>query len=98
MTWLAFTLSHQALGSSVTPVDAATGSIVGYVLGYGPLGIAALALAYLLFRGWRLLSPTREAELRAAARDEGRADLLKVILLLKGNRRIIVINIPWYLE
>jgi amino acid transporter len=27
-----------------------------------------------------------------------RADLLKVILLLKGNRRIIVINIPWYLD
>jgi hypothetical protein len=27
-----------------------------------------------------------------------RADLLKVILLLKGNRRIVVINIPWYLE
>jgi amino acid transporter len=27
-----------------------------------------------------------------------RADLLKVILLMKGNRRIIVINIPWYLE
>ena len=26
-----------------------------------------------------------------------RADLLKVMLLLKGNRRIIVINIPWYL-
>ena len=25
-----------------------------------------------------------------------RADLLKVILLLRGNRRIIVINIPWY--
>ena len=27
-----------------------------------------------------------------------RADLLKVILLLRGNQRIIVINIPWYLE
>ena len=27
-----------------------------------------------------------------------RADLLKVLLLVKGNRRIIVINIPWYLE
>jgi amino acid transporter len=27
-----------------------------------------------------------------------RANLLKVILLLRGNRRIIVINIPWYLE
>jgi hypothetical protein len=27
-----------------------------------------------------------------------RADLLKVILLVRGNQRIIVINIPWYLE
>jgi amino acid transporter len=27
-----------------------------------------------------------------------RADLLKVILLVRGNKRIIVINIPWYLE
>ena len=27
-----------------------------------------------------------------------RADLLKVILLVRGNRRIVVINIPWYLE
>ena len=27
-----------------------------------------------------------------------RADLLKVILLLRGNGRIVVINIPWYLE
>ncbi len=27
-----------------------------------------------------------------------RSDLLKVILLLRGNRRIVVISIPWYLE
>jgi len=27
-----------------------------------------------------------------------RADLLKVMLLVRGNRRIIVINIPWYLD
>src|ERR1700723_3816625 len=27
-----------------------------------------------------------------------RADLLKVMLLVRGNQRIIVINIPWYLE
>ena len=27
-----------------------------------------------------------------------RASLLKAVLLLKGNRRIIVINVPWYLE
>ena len=27
-----------------------------------------------------------------------RSDVLKVILLMRGNRRIVVINIPWYLE
>ena len=27
-----------------------------------------------------------------------RSDLLKVVLLVKGNRRIVVINIPWYLH
>jgi amino acid transporter len=27
-----------------------------------------------------------------------RANLLKVILLVRGNRRIVVVNIPWYLE
>jgi amino acid transporter len=27
-----------------------------------------------------------------------RASLLKAVLLLRGNRRIIVINVPWYLE
>jgi hypothetical protein len=27
-----------------------------------------------------------------------RADLLKVILLMRGRRNIVVINIPWYLD
>jgi amino acid transporter len=27
-----------------------------------------------------------------------RADLLKVMLLVRGNKRIVVLNIPWYLE
>ncbi len=27
-----------------------------------------------------------------------RGDLLKVVLLVRGNRRIVVINIPWYLK
>jgi amino acid transporter len=27
-----------------------------------------------------------------------RSDLLKVMLLMRGNRRIIVVNIPWYLQ
>ena len=27
-----------------------------------------------------------------------RAEMLKAILLMRGNRRVVVINIPWYLE
>jgi hypothetical protein len=27
-----------------------------------------------------------------------RASVLKALLLLKGNQRIVVINVPWYLE
>jgi hypothetical protein len=27
-----------------------------------------------------------------------RAEMLKAILLMRGNRRIVVINIPWYIE
>ena len=27
-----------------------------------------------------------------------RANLLKLLLLLRGNQRILVINIPWYME
>jgi hypothetical protein len=27
-----------------------------------------------------------------------RAAVLKGLLLLKGNQRIVVINVPWYLE
>ena len=27
-----------------------------------------------------------------------RASVLKALLLLRGNHRIIVINVPWYLE
>ena len=71
MPWMA------VLASSVTPVDAATGSIVGYLLGFGPLGIIALALSWLIFRGWRLMSPSGEAAITAAARAQARADLEK---------------------
>jgi hypothetical protein len=76
MQWLAFTLS-QGPGTSVSPVDAATTSITGYVLGFGPLGVIALAMAYLIFKGWRLMSPAREAEILSTARAEARADLEK---------------------
>lgn len=75
MLWLAITLS-QGPGTSLTPIDSATDSILGYLLGYGPIGIIALALGWLIFKGWRLISPVGEAQIRDAARNESRADLL----------------------
>lgn len=58
-------------GTSLTPVDSAAESIVGYVLSYGLVGIVLVALAWLMFKGWRLVSPAFEARIRA----EARADL-----------------------
>lgn len=66
-------LTLSGPGTSVTPVDSAANSITGYVLGYGPIGILVLALGWLAFKGWRLVSPAREADVR----DTARADLLK---------------------
>ena len=73
MQWLAFALTGP--GTSVTPVDAATSSITGYLLGFGPLGIIALAVSWLLYKGWRLMSPAREAVITESARAQARADL-----------------------
>ena len=73
MQWLAFALTGP--GTSVTPVDAATSSITGYLLGFGPLGIIALAVSWLLYKGWRLMSPAREAAITESARAQARADL-----------------------
>ena len=75
MLWLAVVLS-QGPGTSLSPVDSATSSITGYVLGYGPVGVIALALAWLLFRGWRLLPPGEQASIRGEARAEARTDLV----------------------
>lgn len=55
-------------GGDVTPIDTATTSVVSYILGYGVLGIVALALAF------RFLVPGKALE---KAREEARADLLK---------------------
>jgi hypothetical protein len=30
--------------------------------------------------------------------ENNRAELLKALLLLKGNQRIILVNVPWYLK
>lgn len=56
------------LAGSVSPVDAATGSIVGYILGFGPIGIIALAFAF------RFIVPRSAVD---EAKDQARADLVK---------------------
>jgi hypothetical protein len=69
--WLADALA-QGPGTSVTPVDGATDTVVGYLLGYGPLGICFVAVCWLWYRGYRLMSP----QAVTAIREEGRADLI----------------------
>lgn len=73
MTWL-IVIASQALGSSVTPLDAATGSIVGYILGYGPIGIIALAFAF------RFIVPRSAVD---EAKEQARRDLVE------ENKRLI---------
>lgn len=63
-----------SLAASVTPVDAATGSIVGYVLGFGPIGIIALAFAF------RFIVPKSAVD---EAKDQARRDLVE------ENKRLI---------
>lgn len=73
MSWLALLAGGPP--SSVTPVDAGSNSIVSYLLSFGPLGVFALAMVWLLFRGWQLVSPAAAAAIRKDAREQGRADL-----------------------
>jgi hypothetical protein len=51
--------------------------VVSGVLATGITGILLIALAWLFYRGWRLIPPDREAAGREAARAEARADLLE---------------------
>src|SRR5262249_15743954 len=51
-------------GSAVTPIGAAAGDLVSYILGYGVLGVVALAFAF------RYIVPKGAVE-------EARADLIK---------------------
>lgn len=74
MLWLHYLAAEGP--SSVTPIDSASESVLGYLFSYGPLGIIAVAIAYLLFRGYRLVPPGFEATTRDAARADARADLI----------------------
>lgn len=63
-----------SLAASVTPVDSATGSLVGYILGYGPIGIIALAFAF------RFIVPRSAVD---EAKEQARRDLVE------ENKRLI---------
>ena len=64
--------------SSITPIGAATSSITDYIIGFGPLGIMALAFGWVLYKG--LLVPAARAD---AEREKARTDLLE------ENKRLI---------
>lgn len=72
MPWLAL------LSADPSPTDNVLGPAVSTIAGYGLVGVALLVLGWLYSRGWRLVSPTREKEIR----DEARADLLTQIAQL----------------
>ena len=60
--------------ASVSPVDSATGSVVGYILGFGPIGIIALAFAF------RFIVPRSAVD---EAKEQARRDLVE------ENKRLI---------
>jgi hypothetical protein len=71
--WLAFVL--QGGPASVTPVDSAASSIVGYITGFGALGIAALALA----SGWLVPKGTADRLIKEKQQaEEQRDEALKI--------------------
>lgn len=55
------------LSANVSPVDTAAGSIVSYILGYGPIGIIALAFAF------RFIVPRSAVD---EAKEQARRDLV----------------------
>lgn len=70
MLWGPLLVFAAGVPDSVTPADTASSSLTTYFLGYGPLGIAVLAMAWLSYKGWRLVSPSREAAIRKSARED----------------------------
>lgn len=73
MPWLALLSAENP-----SPTDNVLGPAVSTIAGYGLVGIALLVLGWLYSRGWRLVSPAREKEIR----EEARADLLTQITQL----------------
>lgn len=69
------------LAASVTPLGSFTGDLVSYILSYGPMGIGVLVAGFLLYRGWVVWSPARQAQERATCR----ADLEQQIAGLKAD-------------
>jgi hypothetical protein len=83
-------LPMPELVTSVSPYRFVIAPILDYVLKtekrYPQRQIAVLVPEVVVSRWWQ------------APMHNHRAQALKVLLLLKGNHRIIVINVPWYLD
>lgn len=80
MQWLVAAVPHVlapgALAASITPVGSAADSLTTYILGFGPLGIIALALAWAQYKG--LFTTTKAADkARNEAVSLARADLVR---------------------
>jgi hypothetical protein len=76
VSWLAMMLASGP-GSSVTPIASAASDILSYILGYGVLGVVALAMAF------RYLIPrsSHDAAIKAA-----RADLLDELERVRAEK------------
>lgn len=73
MPWLPALLASPG---DVTPLGGPAESIAGYILGYGPIGVVALVLAWVLYKGLFVLAKTADRE-KAEAVALARADLLR---------------------
>jgi uncharacterized protein YlxW (UPF0749 family) len=78
--WLSWLASGP--GNAVTPVGAASGDFISYILSYGVLGVVAVIVAAALYRGWQISSPAQRDKERA----EARADLEQHNAQLRDDR------------
>lgn len=67
--------------AAVSPVGAASGDIVTYILSFGVLGVGAVIFGILTWRGWDIRSPAKQDKDRA----EARADLEAAITRLNAD-------------
>lgn len=79
MPWWTQLAAHPGISYLLTegPSSSAdsAGSLTAPILSTGLVGLFLVILGWLYFRGWRLISPAAEKELREKTRAEARGDL-----------------------